>query len=342
MNLDTLSAGQRLLVTGITAALLPIALFALVSKPFAAHRDRLTAHVGSAGQGLTTSSPVKLRGVTVGRVAAIDLDPSGGAIVTLRMNPGFKVADTVTAAVNPESVFGPKFVDLVPGAHEAGGPFLADGALAETTESGDLNQLLVDTDLALTAIDPTDVAVILDALGQGLGGQGRHLHDLIGSSATLVQIANDNRERARLFAADLARLARLRGVGDDLGNSLQSSTDVLDTLASGHNRLQRTAANVAQTATTLAHGFTAYGDDLGAGVRSAENATRLLYANLGLAGPTVRAVLDLLPLYRAVGWQPGPGTKHLFSVQVMVSSDPCQLLLGLCPKGSNSPGTGRT
>ena len=122
MNLDALSTGRRLLVTAITSALVVLIVFILVGKPFAAHGARLTAHVGSAGQGLTTSSPVKLRGVTVGQVAAIDLDPSGGAIVTLRMNPGFKVADTVTAAVNPESVFGPKFVDLIPGGHESAGP----------------------------------------------------------------------------------------------------------------------------------------------------------------------------------------------------------------------------
>ena len=45
------------------------------------------------------------------------------------VQPGVRLPSSTVAAVEPASVFGPKFVDLRPGAGEATGPYLAAGAV---------------------------------------------------------------------------------------------------------------------------------------------------------------------------------------------------------------------
>ncbi|RAY16235.1 MCE family protein [Actinomadura craniellae] len=334
MNIEDMPLRRRLTISLATLLALAATGYALIARPFAAEGTRLVADFGTAGQGLGTSSPVKIRGVTVGRVDAIDLLPDGRARVTLRIDPGTHVPDSVSATVEPESVFGPKFVGLAPGPREATGPYLADGArIAVTGESGDLNSLLTDADRTLAAIDPQDVAVIVDALGQGLGGQGQRLRGIVDSTGTLVEVAHRRRREAQVFLADLGALAELRGVGQSAGAVTGDANALIATASAGQNRLRRTASGVSAVSALLAHGLGKHGGNAGEGFRSAERAAAVLRAQLGIGGPAVRTLTELLPYYRAVGWAPGPdGTgKHMLAVQIMLPTDPCELLIGLCP-----------
>ncbi|WP_106401728.1 MlaD family protein [Actinocorallia populi] len=332
MNLDHLSKGTRVLISAATLAVLAASAHLMIAKPFAAEGIALTAEVGTASQGLTTSSPIKLRGVTVGRVEEIELAGTSGARLTLRMDPGVRVPDSVTAAVEPESVFGPKFVNLVPGEHEGTGPFLADGQdIARTSESGDLTHLLVDADKAVAAIDPTDVAVIFDTLSTALAGQGDEIRGLVGNTAALVDVAHDHRRNARAFVGDLARLARIRGIGQDVGAVVTSGADTLETLTSGQDRVKDLAAGTSAAADTVTGGFTRYDGGMTQGVRSAERAVALLARQLGIGGPAVRTLNEMLPIYRALGFAPIGEDKRMLAVNIVLPSDPCQMFLGVCP-----------
>jgi phospholipid/cholesterol/gamma-HCH transport system substrate-binding protein len=341
---DPDSLPRRLTVSVLTLAVAASALYALLTKPWAAEGTRLTADFDEASQGLTTTSPVKIRGMQVGQVEEIALLPDGRARLTLRIEEGVRVPTSVRASLEPESVFGPKFINLLPGAGEKDGPFLAGGAhIAATEESGDLNDLLSDANRTLAAIDPRDVSIIVGTLAQGLGGQGDQLRGLIDDTATLVAIGHRHRERARTFTADLARLTEVRGVGSAVAGIAGDTDAVVDTAASGEGRLRNLAGGGAQLAGTLADGLNRHGGQLRESFRSAERATALVYAQLGVAGPAIRQMTDLLPLYRTVGWPPAPNGKHMLAVKVMLPSDPCELLLGLCPAGTGPapfPATG--
>ncbi|GAA2734637.1 MlaD family protein [Actinocorallia aurantiaca] len=337
MNLDQLSKGPRLLVTAATAAVLAVSLHLVVAKPFEEKGIALSAHVGNASQGLNSTSPVKLRGVTVGRVERIELAGTSGAKLTLRLDPGVRVPDSATAAVEPESVFGPKFVNLIPGEHEGTGPYLADGQdIVRTSESGDLGHLLVDAEKALAAVDPADVAIIFDTLSTALAGQGDHVRGLVDNAGTLVDVAHDHRQDARRFIEDLARLARLRGVGEDVGTLVAAGDDTLRTLNSGEDRVKNLAIGVAEAGDTVESGFTGYGGGLTQGVRSAERAVSLIRGQLGIAGPSLRTIIDLMPIYRALGFAPIGEKKRMLAVNIVLPSDPCQMFLGVCPMGDVS------
>ncbi|GAA2734495.1 MlaD family protein [Actinocorallia aurantiaca] len=326
------SRGRRIMVTWATALVLALALYLLTTKPFAAEGTRLTADFGGAGQGLTTSSPVKLRGVSVGRVEEIGLAPDGGARLTLRIDEGVRIPDTALASLEPESVFGPKFIDLVPGDHETAGPFLRDGArIARTSDSLDLTSMLGDADAIVSAVDPRDMVVIMDALGQGLHGTGPDLAGMLQSTGTLVDVAHRQRERAQGFLADLARIAEIRGVGDDLNTLVTSADPLMDALVSGQDRGLRFARGITEMTSAVAHGLGAHENDLRQLFRSMERSSAFIASLLPLAGDSVRAIIDMIPVYKALGWTPGPGDRHLIGAQVLLPTDPCKLILGICP-----------
>src|SRR5262249_14730143 len=159
---------RRLLVVSVTLVTIAAGLYILVAKPFRTDGVRLVARFGHAGQGLDTSLPVKVRGVTVGSVSSIRLNDDGRVTVTLRLDPGVRVPASASAAIEPASAFGPKFVDLAPGAGEAHGPYLADGArIARTSDPKGLADLLGDANATVRAIDPDDVATIVHTLAEG-------------------------------------------------------------------------------------------------------------------------------------------------------------------------------
>ena len=83
--------------------------------------------------GLRVRAKVSMAGVTVGRVAGIDVDMEyGEAVVTLEINgqPGNLSLDT-GAQILTEGILGARYVSLLPGADEE---TLADGDFIEETQ----------------------------------------------------------------------------------------------------------------------------------------------------------------------------------------------------------------
>src|SRR5262245_53099511 len=122
----------------------------------------LTATFEGAGQNLDTESMVKLRGVDIGQVSSIRLDEGDrNAVVRIRIEPGVEVPETATAVIRPISIFGPKFIDLVPGEAEGEGPYLGDeDEIANTTPALELEDILGDANDLLAAVDPQDVTTM--------------------------------------------------------------------------------------------------------------------------------------------------------------------------------------
>ncbi|YCK40301.1 MlaD family protein [Actinomadura sp. ATCC 39365] len=212
---------------GVVLAL-AAATFLVVRGATEARGTRIEAVFGRAGQGMDTNSKVKIRGITVGDVTDVTLDARGRAVVTMHLQPGVKVPRTTVAAVEPLSVFGPKMIDLRPGAGETTGPYLDSGSvITDTKEPLDLSDTLGDAYRGLDAVDPRDVTVIVHTLAKGLDGEGRNLRELIGDAGTVVGVAHRQRERARRFLHDAAALGTaLSDKGDELV-SIASDADVI-------------------------------------------------------------------------------------------------------------------
>jgi phospholipid/cholesterol/gamma-HCH transport system substrate-binding protein len=91
----------------------------------------LYAHFDDIG-GLTDRSPVRVAGVTVGRVTAIDLDDDLRARVTLQVDEDVPLSIDTAAAIRTSGLLGDQFIALEPGAEDVN---LTQGEVFSFTES---------------------------------------------------------------------------------------------------------------------------------------------------------------------------------------------------------------
>jgi phospholipid/cholesterol/gamma-HCH transport system substrate-binding protein len=229
-------------------------------------------------------------------------------------------------------VFGPKFVDLRPGAGEATGPYLAAGAvITDTEEALDLSDTLGAAYKGLNAVDPRDVTVIAHTLGQGLDGKGETLRELIDDAGTVADVAHRQRARFRLFLQDAAGLSTaLQDKGDDLVSISADLNVITPDLLERADKVRVLLDEVTSISELGAHGLRAHRQDLRAGVHSAERVASLIYAQLGLAGDGVRGLNRLIDLLNELIEAPGPDGTRQLQVEAFLSADVCRLVVGAC------------
>ena len=208
--LERISRNQQALVGLVCAAVLALSVTVATKASFGAYDPgyTLTARFAEAGQNLDTQSDVKIRGVNVGRVTGIDVGRDGRAVVTMRIDPGTDVPRTAVAAIRPISIFGPKFVDLVPGDGEGRGPFYGDGdEIAHTATALELSDVLAHADALMAAVDPQDLTTILHTFADGIDGLDQPMSRSIDDARTLLDAtlaSTDDRHRLLDAAAALA------------------------------------------------------------------------------------------------------------------------------------------
>ena len=190
VTLVFLAAGGTFAVRAATGGLRPVY-----------HIDGLFS---AAGQGLIRDSDVKINGVNIGRVTKVKLH-EGRALVTMEIREGQRIPVEAQATIRPKTLFGEKFVDIDPGEHETTGPFLADGERLRNTLGGfELERVLADTYPILQAIDPAELAVVLDTLAGAARGEGEAINRQIANWARVSRVSASHAEDTRQFLSDLA------------------------------------------------------------------------------------------------------------------------------------------
>ncbi|GAB2812661.1 MCE family protein [Actinoallomurus bryophytorum] len=165
----------------IVVVLLVLLMLAQYNKAFTPVY-RVTVNADRAGLQLVPHSDVKVRGLIVGEVKGIRSTPTGAAI-DLALDPGKAalVPDNSSARMLPKTVFGEKYVDLVPPATNPG-PHLKSGdviAQDKSTTAVEVTQLLDDIMPLLTAVKPEKLNATLNALATALQGRGEEIGQTI-------------------------------------------------------------------------------------------------------------------------------------------------------------------
>jgi phospholipid/cholesterol/gamma-HCH transport system substrate-binding protein len=187
----TRGAVARRRTAGIVFLLVPALLVwlavAVYDKTFT-NEAIVTVDTGSVGNEMHLGADVKMRGVVVGRVKAIHAD-GAGARLTLALQPGRlrQIPAGVTAQMLPTTLFGERFVALVPpaGAPAGGGAALTAHSTIAQDRSADaieLEQVLDNVMPLLSAVQPQKLAATLNAVATALDGRGAQL------GSTLVQL----------------------------------------------------------------------------------------------------------------------------------------------------------
>ncbi|MFJ1546305.1 MCE family protein [Streptomyces sp. NPDC088246] len=282
--MNTQTVRRRL--AGVSFLLVPAVLVwvsvAVYNKDFT-HDATVTVRTGTVGNEMHDNADVKLRGVVVGQVRNIEAD-GDGARLTLAIQPGKlgRIPADVTAQMLPTTLFGERFVALVPPEIPSVQSLKAGAVIPQdrSTNAIELEQVLDNVLPLLTAVQPQKLSATLTAVSQALEGRGDKLGEtLVTLDAHLKKL---NPQLPKLNA-DIKELVKVSTVYAD------AAPDVLDALT-----------DFTTTSGTLAEQQAGLADLYGSTTASAQDATTFLRKNkdnLIRLSATGRPTLETLAKY---------------------------------------------
>ncbi|WP_405386975.1 MCE family protein [Streptomyces sp. NBC_01102] len=243
----------------------------------------VTVRTGSVGNEMHDNADVKLRGVVVGQVRDIAAD-GDGARLTLAIRPGRlgRIPADVTAQMLPTTLFGERFVALVPPPVPSVRTLRAGDVIPQDRSSNaiELEEVLSNVLPMLTAVQPQKLAATLNAVSQALQGRGDKLGDTL---VTLDAHLKEFNPHLPTLNADIKELVKVSTLYAD------AAPDVLDALT-----------DFTTTSGTLAEQQADLADLYGSTTTSARDVTSFLQENkdnLIRLSASGRPTLELLAEY---------------------------------------------
>ncbi|WP_158886726.1 MCE family protein [Amycolatopsis anabasis] len=226
----------------------------LVLQSQGAFRDdvRATAVVSDVGDGLPAGSDVKVRGVQVGSVGAVESTPGGARhVVHLNLKPEHVsgIPASVKARILPTNVFGAPYVELVPEPNDTR-PLAADAVVPgdDSTEALQLQTAMTKVRDVLAAVEPAKLNTALTGIAQALDGRGGQLGTLIGRLDKYLSAITPH---TGTFTHDLSTLATalegLQANAPKLLDTVDSALVTSRTIVEKQQQLARTLAGGAST-----------------------------------------------------------------------------------------------
>ncbi len=178
-----------------------------------------------AGGGLYKNANVTYRGVAVGRVESVGLNPHG-VDATMRLNSGTTVPSNVTASVKSVSAIGEQYIDLVPPTHPAETKLHNGSRIGrDNTVIGiEVATLLHQSETLVNSVADTRLKELLHETFNAFNGSGPELARLIQSARLLVDEANADFPQASQLIDQVGPFlqAQIRS-----GNDIRSLSDGL-------------------------------------------------------------------------------------------------------------------
>ncbi|OCC13617.1 MCE family protein [Streptomyces sp. PTY087I2] len=201
----------------------------------------VTVRTGSAGNEMHTGADVKMRGVVIGQVRSIAAD-GDGARLTLAIDRDKlgQVPADVTAQMLPTTLFGARFVALVPPRIPTATTLRAGAVIPQDRSSNaiELEQVLDNVLPLLTAVKPEKLSATLNAVSQALEGRGERLGSTL---TTLDQHLKKFNPQLPTLNADIKELVKVSTLyadaAPDVLDALRDATVTSSTLADQEARL---------------------------------------------------------------------------------------------------------
>jgi phospholipid/cholesterol/gamma-HCH transport system substrate-binding protein len=201
----------------------------------------ISVHLASdrAGLVMEPGSKVKLHGVPVGRVAAVD-SVASGAQLTLDIDSDqiAYIPANVGAQIRAATAFGAKYVDLVYPQTPSANSIAAGAVLQSRNVSTEVNTVFENLVGLLNQIDPAKLNASLGTLAEGLRGRGRAMGQAITDTNDVLTALNP---RMDTIAGDWRSL---RGFSDAYGAAAQNILTIL-------NAASTTSATIKSHASSL-------------------------------------------------------------------------------------------
>ncbi len=167
-------------LAGLATAAVIVAIFALAVGLFQGSFTSsvpVTVLSPRAGLVMNADAKVKMRGVQVGKVASIESRPNGQAALHLAMYPAQLqfIPANVLVDITSSTVFGAKFVELVPPAEPSSQRLHAGQTLRGEHVMVEINTVFQQLVSVLAQIDPPKLNEALGALAKAFSGRGARL-----------------------------------------------------------------------------------------------------------------------------------------------------------------------
>ncbi|MCV7368031.1 MCE-family protein [Mycolicibacterium duvalii] len=165
----------------ITSAVLVTALSVVLFRGDLTRTATVTVLSERAGLVMNPDAKVKMQGITVGRVGSIEVLPDGRAALHLELNPQqmAMIPSDVGVDITSSTVFGAKFVDLVPPARPASSALAAGQVLQGDRVTVEINTVFERLTNLLDTIDPVQLNETLGQLSRALDGRGRKINQML-------------------------------------------------------------------------------------------------------------------------------------------------------------------
>ncbi|MFF0365861.1 MULTISPECIES: MCE family protein [unclassified Micromonospora] len=196
----------------------------------------VTLQAGRSGLQLSPGADVKVRGVVVGEVRSVGSE-GAGASIRLALDPATtpRIPADVSARLLPKTLFGERYVELVPPAGGNGVP-IRDGAVITQDRSRtavELERVLDEALPLLQAVRPEQLAATLGAIATALDGRGEQLGaniERLGAylrqlNSAMPAIAEDVRKLAVVLDSYDAALPDLLALLRDVTVTARTVTD---------------------------------------------------------------------------------------------------------------------
>ena len=332
MNTAAALSKYRQPLVGLIGTVLVLSLAALgLQAAGGAYADDYTlrAIVDRAGFGVNSKSTVKVRGITVGGVDDVELLDDGTVEITMNIRKEIQVPETVLASVEPLSLFGPKYVNLLLGEGEGVGPYLEDGAtITNTDTSVEVIESLEQISTLINAVDEEELASILTEFGRGFDGLGETFGDTLDNTAFVADRALANKDVIDRLLRDARTITEaFEDRGDDFAQTLDGAAGLLDTFSQNADSVSELLVGTAELSNRLSGVLRAGGDDLGSVVRALDPVTEVLVAQLAEVPDLLLATEEIFAFLadNFIAWDlPDGRTGAIVSGDATV--DPCFLL----------------
>jgi len=224
----------------------------------------VTLTTSTTGLNLPQNADVKLRGMIVGEVRKAE-PYRDGVKLTLAMNPKMidDVPQGVTAQLIPKTLFGEKYVSLIPPENDTGESLKAGDTITKAEVPIEVETLLNDLYPLLTAVDPVNLSYTLSAFATALEGRGTQLGETLVTFNEYLQETNPD---LPLLIEDLKKFGTVAdGYADaipDIGRLLRNSVVTGNTVVSKRSQLTAFFAESTRLSETLTDFTRANGENL--------------------------------------------------------------------------------
>ncbi|MGY0498217.1 MCE family protein [Nocardia sp. FBN12] len=269
---------------------------------------RVYVHAERAGLLMAPGSDVKVSGVVIGRVGAVELDAEH-AVLALELDPdeAAKLPVNVGAYIEPTTLFGRKFVALTMPSDPAVRTLEMGSVIDAATVTVEVNDTFKALLAILRVVDPQKVNSTLTAAATALDGRGDRLGDLL---VDIDRYLGEFNNSIPTLQRDIPLLA-------DNADTLAAVTPDLMTTVSNLTTTSQTVVDRQAALSAFLLSFTSFGnngsallDKAGTPLVSALDALEPTTGLLAERAPTYQCFLSSLNqsrrvLERALGGRPG-------------------------------------